>query len=299
MALVALGGALAVLAIYATTLFFALQHIGERYSPGINEVFLKRFALVPSIAFAVLVVLIGLVALVPPPTPPDTTTTICCIGPAELVFAAFQINYLSLGFLLATVAIALFEGWRLSTRIGDGPLLVRLVTGLPPSRRTPALQAIVWNAVRSSDLTVTAAALAVPEAGSKEQAILLDWLTDHRDLFATDWLTREVLTTLVGGTMTDTQARLYQPTIRSLLRVALEREAFARAVEIIDRTLDALARTPKWGSEHGTLLYRLSALVCGRPRCERTAHGCGTRPAGGSSRLFPIQIEIGLACCWG
>jgi hypothetical protein len=98
-------------------------------------------------------------------------------------------------------------------------------------------------------------------SGIKELALLLDWLTDHRDLLATDWLTRQVLTTVVGETLTDTEARAYQSTLRSLLQVALDREAFARAVEIIDRTLDALSRAPRWGSEHGMLLYHLAFLL--------------------------------------
>jgi len=262
MALVALGGALAVLGIYATALFFALQHIGERYSPAVNGVFLKRFALAPSAAFAILVILIGLLAIVPAPTPPATTTTICCVGPAELLLSPFQISYLTLVGLFITVAIALFDGWKLSTRLGDVVLLVTLVRDLPAIRRMPALQVIVLNAVRRSDVIATAAALTVAKsAGTKELTLLLNWLTDHRELLATDWLTHEVLTAVVSGTLTDMEARTYQSTLERLLGLALDREAFPRGVEVIDRTLDALSRTPRWGLDHGMLLYHLGFLL--------------------------------------
>jgi hypothetical protein len=285
MALAALAGVIAMLAIYAAAVIVAMQHIAERHSSYLVRSLLRRSA--PwAIILGIITVGCGIVALLP---------------------ATVAWNAVSLVMLLAAVGIALWGGVRIWwTTVADGAVLVAWLRPKLHQHNVPTLQDMLWNAITRADRRVVVSVLQAVQSGNQqEKSEFLSWLVDHRDVLSSEWLTREVLEHLVVEGVKDLREpeplqdfdkatvvaegllgdavlqQLELPPIDpadphvlasqrqdeynshltalifGLLEDALNAEAFGRAEQIIRQVGNRLAHASPWTQAHASLLSGL------------------------------------------
>lgn len=237
----AIGTAVAMLTVYATALFLALQQVADRFSPHfIPIIFRQRRVLVSLAGLVLLLIIAGVLAFTSGSTP---------------------IAIITFGVLLSTVILALVASYRTLVLVANGTRIVGWIQ--QTQDRDAALQDVLWKAIGRADHRVVAKAL---QAGLAPNAAgagdLMDWLATHRDLLATDWLAREILAALLTATDADSDAITRRfDVICSLLREALAAESFPLARDVVDESMKMLANARPWTSQHAQLMYDLGFTV--------------------------------------
>jgi hypothetical protein len=216
------------LALYFAALILAVQHVSDRFSPSLSVPVLVRHASVP---FIVLIIL----------------TAIAVLLPIEGRRAG--------AIVLVAILVSLCGSYYLWSRLGDGELIAGLLHKMPGYRKEAAVRDVLWNAVQSSNPRVAAVALRVFSAGTPEQDRLLQWLIEHREIVAKEWMTRELVDVIlplgVAGQPSEESTRA----LEILFVDALDREDYDRALLVLDAVMDGLTRADHWTQAHAHLLH--------------------------------------------
>lgn len=236
----AIGTAVAMLTVYATALFLALQQVADRFSPRfIPIVFRQRRVLVSLGVLLILLILAGTSAFLTTSTP--------------ITIATFVV-------LVITVVGALVASFQTLALVADG---TRIVDWVDQTRdRDATLQDVLWKAIDRADHRVVVKALQVGLASDETEENLLTWLSRHRDLLSTGWLAHEGLTVLLAVTDTKPSSTASRfDVICTLLREALAAESFPLARDVTDETMDMLAEARPWTQNHAQLMYDLGFTI--------------------------------------
>lgn len=216
------------LALYFAVLIFAVQHVSDRYSPALNTPLLIRHASIPLAILFILAVL----------------TILLSVG-----------GQLAKVVVMVALLTSLGGSYYLWSRLGDGEQIASLLHTLPTRRRESAVQEVLWNAAQRANPRVAAVALGVFPVGTSEQDRILRWLTEYREVLATEWMTRELINVLLPSGVTDRHGEEPSRTLRVLFADSLDREDYERALMILDGVMEALARAQPWTSAEAELLY--------------------------------------------
>lgn len=239
MSTLALGTVVAMLALYAPALFFALQQVNDRYTTLLTRVLMRKV-----VVLLPLCMLLGLLV---------------CACVLVLLSGTLLTTVFAVAVLLLSIVTTLWGAGAILMLVADGTKLIPL---LYSTKQQEAFESVLWNAAGRADRRVAASLLKdVFSTTGKEKEALLDWLLYHRELLAKGWVARELLNALVADNLNALSLEQCTDVLCAMLQEALDAEDFPRARDIIEVTADALAHAAPWTDEHGYLLYRMGFVL--------------------------------------
>ncbi len=227
---------IAVLAVYVAALIFAIQHLADRYSPNLINIFLWRLGAWP---------LLGLLAL--------------SVGAGAARISTWQIaTVIPLALFLATLVVGLGGSfWIWNSMVVDATIIAWLkrLSKRPIYQQT--LDEVALKAIQRSDEAITSGVLKV----GLDQAAFIQWLTDHRDLFNEEWLVRKLFDSVSDKNLKGANAQPVASFLTLLLGNALDEEASLRAETILNFILHLLEDGNAWSEGYGHLLGDVGFLL--------------------------------------
>jgi len=231
--------AVAMIAIFVAALIFALQHVGERYSPALSHGLLRRYFYCAAVLFALVV-----------------ATAAVAFAPVALFTARLE-----LALLLAAVCVGLVGSYVVWSTSTDPRHVLTLLGKLPLHLRTQALCDVTWNAVQHADVVSAEAAMSHVNDVGFERSTFLEWIMRHHVLLDSEWFPRTVLDAVLAKPLDDSSAHELSPILERMLVHALDRTAFDTAKEIVSGVMNALASAPVFTNAHANLLFEV-AFAC-------------------------------------
>jgi len=231
-----LSTAATLLAVYAAGLIFIAQHIADRYTPLLYPTVVRRVGRV-WLGLLSAIVLASLVL------------TLIRDAPWTNVADAF----LLVGALALTV-IGLYKTFQDTV---DQARILGMIKHLEDGAQMTALRDLTWNSVNRGDVTATEFLLSFAHYGSKEQAELVDWITQYSQLLEQPWLRQAILANLTSGDFDHEAAESLCSAIKRLFICCLDREWYDSAHEIIVTMTRAMETTARFTEYHRYVAFDL------------------------------------------
>lgn len=286
---IALNNTIIILTLYMGALIFAMQHVADRYSPRLIGTLLNGYGVGTLVLLIFSGFLSGIFVVCAKYVPPEEVPPGVWDGLAAIILLGTLIGGLVLSYLTWNEAT---NGIKLINSLTQGQLYIiyklsrttkqyRLdFLAQSLSRSVLVLQEILLKAIGRDDRPIIIAALNAVlitcAANQEQREKFMEWLVDHRDLLASDWMTRTLLGQLMGDRQDSLPVTAYGNVLHALLIEALDDEAFPRALEILSAALGALQTTKPWTTSEADLLYQVGAALwyTGEPRFRvfRTVH---------------------------
>lgn len=227
---------LGMLTLFLNNLGQARSRVAERYSFFLGQSFQRYIPSVILLTAAAIAPITVLLVQVPNPT---------SVAAASMFISA---------------AVGLASSWWLSVSGFEHKLIPSLLLGLPSAIRQTAIEEALVKASMRSDALFVGDLLKYLESNGYNQQQLLAWMTDHRELYAMDWFTREVLGSLRRRTASEWSSdHTYQ--LGLILRESVSGGNYRQADWAIETTTDVLCAHSPWSDSHSHLLDRIGSVL--------------------------------------